>query len=86
MSTCLEILEYEESARSLARDFRLALTKVSLIKQRLHDWGTTMSVKMPHGADTHDHDHNPNSHLHKRMRGVNTRDTMRNQRLAGDYQ
>lgn len=51
VSTCVEILEYVESARDLARDFRLALTKVSLIKQRLTDWGTAMSIDEATGPE-----------------------------------
>lgn len=55
VSTCLEILEYVESAKNLARDFKLAVTKVTLIKQRLNDWGAAMSVKLPPEAQSQCH-------------------------------
>lgn len=44
VSTCVEILEYLEDARNRAGDFRVALTKVSLIKQRLSDWGSDVDT------------------------------------------
>lgn len=48
VSTCVEIVEYLESAKNRARDFRLALTKVKLIKQRLRAWGAALPVGVPH--------------------------------------
>lgn len=39
ISTCVEIAEYLESAKDRAAEFKMALTKVNLIKQRLRDWG-----------------------------------------------
>lgn len=55
VSSCLEVLEYVESAKNLARDFKLAVTKVSLIKQRLSDWGAAMSVEVPPEAQSGSH-------------------------------
>lgn len=48
ISTCVEIAEYLESAKNGARDFKMALTKVNLIKQRLCDWGAALPVDTPH--------------------------------------
>lgn len=47
ISTCVEISEYLESAKNRARDFRLALTKVNLIKQRLRAWAAALPVDIP---------------------------------------
>lgn len=48
ISTCVEISEYLESAKNRAGDFKMALTKVNLIKQRLRAWGAALPVDMPH--------------------------------------
>lgn len=47
ISTCVEIAEYLESAKNLAADFKMALTKVNLIKQRLRAWGAAIPLDMP---------------------------------------
>jgi len=52
-STCIEIVEYFEQGKNFAKDFQLALTKVSLMKRRLSQWGTTMSIDSP-GAEAKD--------------------------------
>ena len=49
-STCIEFIEYFEQGKNFAKDFQLALTKVSLMKRRLSQWGATMSIKSP-GAE-----------------------------------
>jgi hypothetical protein len=49
-STCIEFVEYFEQGKNWAKDFQLALTKVSLMKRRLSQWGTAMSVSSP-GAE-----------------------------------
>lgn len=46
VSTCVEIAEYLESAKNRATDFKMALTKVNLIKQRLRDWGAALPADM----------------------------------------
>lgn len=48
VSTCVEIVEYLESAKNRARDFGLALTKVKLLDQRLRAWGAALPVGVPH--------------------------------------
>lgn len=48
VTTCVEIVEYLESAKNREGDFRLALIKVNLIKQRLRAWGAALPVNMPH--------------------------------------
>lgn len=48
VSTCVEIAEYLESAKNRATDFRMALTKVNLIKERLRAWGAALPVDTPH--------------------------------------
>lgn len=52
ISTCVEIAEYLENAKNRARDFRLALTKVNLIKQRLRAWAVALPVDTPRDASS----------------------------------
>lgn len=47
VTTCMEIVEYLESAKNRAGDYRLALTKVNLIKERLRAWGAALSIDLP---------------------------------------
>jgi len=48
--TCVEIIEYFEQGKNWAKDIRLALTKMSLMKRRLSQWGAAMSIETP-GAE-----------------------------------
>lgn len=46
-STCIEFLEYFEHGKNCTKDVRLALTKLGLMKKRLYQWGTAMSIDPP---------------------------------------
>lgn len=50
-TTCIETIEYVEQYNNCARDVKLALTKLSLMKRRLIQWGAAVSIKSP-GAET----------------------------------
>ncbi|KAK6856587.1 small s protein [Apiospora arundinis] len=43
--TCIETCEYIESGRDLMSDVSLAVTKVSLLKARLYQWGSSISLE-----------------------------------------
>jgi Prion-inhibition and propagation len=46
LSTCVEFLEYLENGKNWTKDFQLALTKVSLLKTRLSQWGTSIAMSI----------------------------------------
>lgn len=46
-TTCIDVLEYFDQARNWSKDLQLGLTKVSLMKERLRQWGQAMSINSP---------------------------------------
>lgn len=43
-STCLEILDYFEQGKNWSKDVHISLTKVTLMKHRLREWGSAMAI------------------------------------------
>ncbi|CAG8957420.1 hypothetical protein HYFRA_00011401 [Hymenoscyphus fraxineus] len=45
--TCIEIFEYLEQGKNWAKEMQLSITKVSLMRSRLSQWGTSLSIDTP---------------------------------------
>ncbi|KAL9095172.1 MAG: hypothetical protein Q9165_002428 [Trypethelium subeluteriae] len=48
-STCVELFDYFELGRNYACDYRLACTKLGLLRARLSQWGDVLNVAAPGG-------------------------------------
>ena len=44
-SSCIEFLDYLDQSKNCARDVQVTLTKLGLLKQRLHAWGESISIQ-----------------------------------------